>query len=71
MAGCEGVAKFKVGQRVWFTKSMRICDVVQVLPKRRKKDEQEYIVATIDLKKQLYADESGLIDFGDYEPDDD
>ena len=60
------MAKFKVGQRVWFTKSMRICDVVEVLPKRRKKDEQQYIVATIDLEKQLYAGEDGLIDFRDY-----
>ena len=63
------MARFKVGQRVWFTKSMRICYVVEVLPKLRKKDEQQYIVETIDLMKQLYADESGLIDLGDYEPE--
>jgi hypothetical protein len=65
------MAKFKTGQRVWFTKSMRICDVVQVLPKRRKKDEQEYIIETIDLHKQLYAWESGLIDLNEYTPDSD
>ena len=63
------MAKFKVGQRVWFTKSMRICDVVEILPKRRKKDEQEYIVETVDLHTQLYAGEDGLIDFDDYKPD--
>jgi len=48
---------------------MRICDVVEVLPKRRKKDEQQYIVATIDLEKRLYAGEEGLIDFNDHQPE--
>lgn len=63
------MAKFKVGQRVWFTKSMRICDVVEILPKRRKKDEQKYIVAAIDTGKQLYADEERLIDLNQHAQD--
>ena len=62
------MAKFKVGQRVWFTKSMRVCDVVEVLPKRRKKDDQGYIVEKVGAEGQLYAHEGGLIDFNDYKP---
>jgi hypothetical protein len=62
------MAKFHIGQRVWFTKSMRICDVVEILPKRRKKDEQQYIVEIIDTKKQLYADEEGLVDLSAHQP---
>jgi hypothetical protein len=48
---------------------MRICDVVEILPKRRKKDEQKYIVAAIDTGKQLYADEERLIDLNQHAQD--
>jgi len=62
----ERMAKFKIGQRVWFTKSMQLCGVVKVLPKQRNKDDQDYIVQRLDSEKELYASEDELLDERDY-----
>jgi hypothetical protein len=52
--------KFKVGDRVWFLKSVRLVIVLEVIPKRRPKDDWNYIVERVDNGKQLYATEDGL-----------
>ena len=44
---------FKIGDIVWFTKSMRLCKVVEIFA-------DGYTVEVIDSGKQLFATESGL-----------
>lgn len=43
----------QIGDRCWFTKSMRVVDVVEVL-------ENGYIVEAVDVRKRLFATENGL-----------
>lgn len=45
--------RFEVGDLVWFTKSMRMCEIVEIL-------KDGYIVSVIDSGKKLFTTESGL-----------
>lgn len=66
--------KFKLEQRVWFLKSMRLCKVVEVIPAtRRSKNEHNYIVEIVQPSpaagNQLYASEDGLVLESEYVPE--
>jgi len=45
--------KFKIGDMVWFLKSMRMCEVVEI-------HTNGYTVERVDSRKKLFATETGL-----------
>ena len=56
--------KYDIGRNVWFSKSMRLCKVVEHLKSGN------YIVEALDTGKRLYATERGLTPIEDRPLDD-